>query len=60
MVVNLCRARGIRTVAEYTQTREQMERLAEDGVDYFQGELLGMAMPAAEALARLARVPSPA
>lgn len=60
MVVNLCRARGIRTVAEYTQTREQMERLAEDGVDYFQGELLGMAMPAAQALAHLARVPSPA
>jgi diguanylate cyclase (GGDEF)-like protein len=59
MVVNLCRARGIRTVAEYTRTREQMERLAEDGVDYFQGELLGMAMPAAEALARLARVTNP-
>jgi EAL domain-containing protein (putative c-di-GMP-specific phosphodiesterase class I)/GGDEF domain-containing protein len=56
MVVNLCRARGIRTVAEYTRTHEQMERLAEDGVDYFQGELLGMAMPAAEALAHLARV----
>ena len=60
MVANLCRARGIRTVAEYTRTPEQMERLAEDGVDYFQGELLGMAMPAAEALALLASAPRPA
>ena len=60
MVVNLCRARGIRTVAEYTRTHEQMERLAEDGVDYFQGELLGMAMPAAEALALLTSDPRPA
>ena len=60
MVVNLCRARGIRTVAEYTRTHEQMERLAADGVDYFQGELLGMAMPAAEALALLTSDPRPA
>jgi EAL domain-containing protein (putative c-di-GMP-specific phosphodiesterase class I) len=45
MVVNLCRARGIRTVAEWTQTIEQMQRLAEDGVDLFQGELLGMPQP---------------
>lgn len=57
MVVNLCRARGIRTVAEYTRTREQMERLVEDGVDLFQGELLGMPQPATEALALL---PTPA
>jgi EAL domain-containing protein (putative c-di-GMP-specific phosphodiesterase class I)/GGDEF domain-containing protein len=53
MVVNLCRARGIRTVAEYTRTPEQMERLVEDGVDLFQGELLGMPMPATDALALL-------
>jgi EAL domain-containing protein (putative c-di-GMP-specific phosphodiesterase class I) len=46
MVVNLCRARGIRIVAEYTRTREQLERLADDGVDLFQGELLGMPRPA--------------
>ncbi len=45
MVVNLCRARGIRTVAEWTRTIEQMQRLAEDGVDFFQGELLGMPQP---------------
>ncbi len=58
MVVNLCRARGIRTVAEYTRTSEQMERLVEDGVDLFQGELLGMPLPAADALALLAKQPS--
>jgi EAL domain-containing protein (putative c-di-GMP-specific phosphodiesterase class I) len=50
MVVNLCRARGIRTVAEWTRTIEQMQRLAEDGVDFFQGELLGMPMPPHEIL----------
>jgi EAL domain-containing protein (putative c-di-GMP-specific phosphodiesterase class I) len=50
MVVNLCRARGIRTVAEWTKTIEQMQRLAEDGVDLFQGELLGMPMPPADSL----------
>ena len=50
MVVNLCRARGIRTVAEWTRTIEQMQRLAEDGVDFFQGELLGMPMPPNEVL----------
>jgi diguanylate cyclase (GGDEF)-like protein len=48
MVVNLCRARGIRTVAEWTRTIEQMQRLAEDGVDFFQGELLGMPQPPAD------------
>ncbi len=50
MVVNLCRARGIRTVAEYTRTIEQMQRLAEDGIDLFQGELLGMPQPPAALL----------
>ena len=45
MVVNLCRARGILTVAEWTRTIEQMQRLAEDGIDLFQGELLGMPVP---------------
>jgi EAL domain-containing protein (putative c-di-GMP-specific phosphodiesterase class I)/GGDEF domain-containing protein len=58
MVVNVCRARGIRTVAEYTRTREQLERLAADGVDLFQGELLGMPRPAAEILASLAMEPA--
>jgi len=58
MVVNLCRARGIRTVAEYTRTSAQMERLVEDGVDLFQGELLGMPLPAAAALALLAKQPN--
>jgi EAL domain-containing protein (putative c-di-GMP-specific phosphodiesterase class I)/GGDEF domain-containing protein len=48
MVVNLCRARGIRIVAEYTRTATQLERLDEDGVELFQGELLGMPRPAAE------------
>ena len=51
MVVNLCRARGILTVAEYTRTVEQMQRLAEDGVDLFQGALLGMPRPPADTLA---------
>ena len=50
MVVNLCRARGIRTVAEWTRTIEQMQRLAEDGIDLFQGELLGMPVPPTEVL----------
>jgi diguanylate cyclase (GGDEF)-like protein len=45
MVVNLCRARGIRTVAEWTRTVDQMQRLAEDGIDLFQGELFGMPQP---------------
>ena len=48
MVVNLCRARGIRIVAEYTRTATQLERLDEDGVELFQGELLGMPRPVAE------------
>jgi diguanylate cyclase (GGDEF)-like protein len=51
MVVNLCRARGILTIAEYTRTVEQMQRLAEDGVDLFQGALLGMPRPPADTLA---------
>lgn len=59
MVVNLCRARGIRTVAEYTRTSEQMERLVEDGVDLFQGELLGMPLPPVDALTLLAKQPTP-
>jgi EAL domain-containing protein (putative c-di-GMP-specific phosphodiesterase class I)/GGDEF domain-containing protein len=57
MLVNLCRARGIRTVAEWTRTIEQMQRLAEDGIDLFQGELLGMPMPPNEVLPQ-ARPPS--
>ena len=58
MVVNLCRARGIRVVAEYTRTREQLERLADDGVDLFQGELLGMPRPAAELMALPSTAPT--
>jgi diguanylate cyclase (GGDEF)-like protein len=50
-VVSLCRARGITTVAEYTRNAEQLTRLADDGVDLFQGELFGMPRPAAEVLA---------
>ena len=50
-VVNICRARGITTVAEYTRSPEQLQRLVEDGVDLFQGELLGMPAPAAQVLA---------
>lgn len=53
MVVNICRARGIRTVAEYTRTHEQMAQLVEDGVDLFQGELIGMPQRAVDALAPL-------
>jgi diguanylate cyclase (GGDEF)-like protein len=60
MVVNLCRARGIRTVAEWTRTIEQMERLAEDGVDFFQGELLGMPQPVANLPQPLTVRPTPA
>lgn len=50
VVVNLCRARGIRTVAEFARTPVQVERLMEDGVDLFQGELFGMPGPVAEML----------
>lgn len=51
MVVNVCRARGIRTVAEFARTRQQVDRLREDGVDMFQGELFGMPKPVSVALA---------
>lgn len=44
-VANVCRARGITTIAEHTRTAEQMARLVEDGMDLFQGELLGMPRP---------------
>jgi EAL domain-containing protein (putative c-di-GMP-specific phosphodiesterase class I) len=50
-VVNVCRARGVMTVAEYTRSPEQWQRLVCDGVDCFQGELLGMPAPAAVVLA---------
>ncbi len=59
-VVSLCRARGITTVAEYTRTTEQLDRLVEDGVDLFQGELFGMPRPAAEVLAPPAVAVAPA
>lgn len=49
-VVSVCGARGIATVAEYTRSPEQMSRLVDDGVDWFQGELLGMPALAAEQL----------
>ena len=58
MVVNLCRARGVRTVAEYTRTIEQMQRLAEDGVDLFQGDLLGVAQSPAAILRSGSLLPS--
>ena len=45
MVVNLCRARGIQTAAEYIRTDEQLEQLVADGIDLFQGELFGMPSP---------------
>lgn len=48
-VGNVCRARGIMTVAEYTRSAEQWRRLASDGVDCFQGELVGVPVPAAAA-----------
>jgi len=57
-VVGVCRARGIETVAEYTRSPEQMARLIEDGVDLFQGELVGMPRPASEVF-RTAGVSSP-
>ena len=50
-VVNVCRAQGVMTVAEYTRSPEQWQRLVCDGVDWFQGELLGMPAPAAVVLA---------
>ena len=53
-VVSLCRARGITTVAEYTRTAEQLDRLVEDGIDLLQGELFSMPRPAAEVLASYA------
>ena len=50
-VVSVCRARGVTTVAEYTRSPEQWQRLVGDGVDWFQGELLGMPAPAVRVLA---------
>mgnify|MGYP006269968329 CR=1 FL=1 len=50
-VVGICRARGIATVAEYTRSGEQLNRLRSDGIDWFQGELLGLPAPAADVLA---------
>lgn len=58
MVVNLCRARGISVVAEYTRTREQLEQLVDDGVDLFQGELFGMPRPAADVLIPVSNQPT--
>lgn len=54
-VVSLCRARGITTVAEFTRSPEQMKRLIDDGVDLFQGELIGLPQPAEEVLCGLGR-----
>ncbi len=45
MTVNLCRARGIQTAAEYIHTDQQMGQLVADGIDLFQGDLFGMASP---------------
>ena len=45
MTVNLCRARGIQTAAEYIHTYQQMGQLVADGIDLFQGDLFGMASP---------------
>ena len=50
MVVNLCRARGIQTAAEYIRTDEQLGQLLADGIDLFQGELFGMPSPATDHL----------
>jgi EAL domain-containing protein (putative c-di-GMP-specific phosphodiesterase class I)/GGDEF domain-containing protein len=50
-VVNLGRARGMRTAAEYTRTDEQLQQLVVDGVTLFQGELFGMPRPATDLLA---------
>ena len=50
-VVAICGARGITAVAEYTRSGEQLDRLRSDGVDWFQGELLGLPAPAADVLA---------
>jgi EAL domain-containing protein (putative c-di-GMP-specific phosphodiesterase class I)/GGDEF domain-containing protein len=45
MVVNLCRARGIQTAAEYIRSDQQLDQLVADGIDLFQGELFGMPRP---------------
>ncbi len=50
-VTSICQARGITTVAEFTRSPGQLKRLVEDGVDLFQGELLGMPASAGEVLA---------
>ena len=55
-VVNVSRARGAMTVAEYTRSPEQLGRLIADGVDLFQGELIGMPAPAASVLEKPAAV----
>ena len=43
----------LKTVAEGVETQEQLDFLAEYGVDIYQGFLFGKAMPAAEFERRL-------
>ena len=48
---------GIRTIAEFVETRETLHALAELGVDYAQGWALGKPKPLQEATAAAFRLP---
>jgi EAL domain-containing protein (putative c-di-GMP-specific phosphodiesterase class I) len=41
VLCDLAKSLGLKTVAEWVETEEQAERLAELGIDYFQGTLFG-------------------
>ena len=56
-ILAMCDALGLRAVAEGVETREQMERLAEEGCYYFQGYLVGRPMPATDDPADLIGTP---
>ena len=42
-LVDIAKAFGLKTVAEWVRDRETVEELTELGVDYFQGEMFGLA-----------------
>ncbi len=53
MIAQLARTMSLDTVAEYVETDEIRERIAQHGVDYAQGYAIGRAEPFDEVLKRL-------
>ena len=51
-MVEIARALGLRTIAEFVETREILERLREFGVDFVQGYHVGHPAPVEEICAR--------